>query len=191
MPPGFLLTCIPTPLPSSSAILLLSTLKVPNSGVLASPAPPLWAFFSLFAGESVLDDWLHLRDKIDLAATTSPNSPWQQWAGTHRGCSLSMGHALSKLDSLLSFGYLFAPCRDFSLWLLVKWLRAMWFYTLFGCSTCGCGPGWAYCDSTVYSIRSNSKFFPTWPGSAFNWPKRLVVLAVCGGRLSEALLNFV
>lgn len=63
MPPGFLLACIPTPLPSSSAILLLSTLKVPNSGVLVSPAPPLWAFFSLFAGESVLNDWLHLRDK--------------------------------------------------------------------------------------------------------------------------------
>ena len=185
MPPGCPLTCIPTPPPSCSTILLLSALKVPNSGVLVSPAPPLWALFSLFAGESILD-WFHFRDKKIWQPQLATVPP-----GTHRDCSLSMGHALSKLGSLLPLGYLFAPCRDFSLWLLVKWLRAMWFYTRFGCSTCECGPGWAYCDSTVYSIRSNSKFFPTWPGCAFNWPKRLVVLAVCGGRLSEALLNFV
>lgn len=38
-----------------------------------------------------------------------------------------MGCVPSKLGPLLSFAYVFAKCRDFSLWFLGKWLRVTYF----------------------------------------------------------------
>lgn len=168
MPPAHLLTFVSIPAPSYSTMLLPSTLQVPSSQILAVSAPPLWAifFFSLFAGESLLNLWLHFIDEKIWQPLAKIRS-WPQWAGTRRGCWLLPFNgpcALQAQNSVLSFGDSLALWGDFSLWLLVKWLRATWFYTLDGCSTCGCDSGWAYWDSVVYSIRANSKFFLTWPG---------------------------
>lgn len=195
MPPAHLLTFVSIPAPSCSTIALAihaAGTQLSDSGCISSSSLSNFFFFVIcwWKPSEPLAHFLDEKIWQPLAKICS----WPQWAGTRRGCWLLPFNGLCALQtrgSVLSFDDSLALGVDFSLWLLVKWLRATWFYTVDGCSTCGCDSGWAYWDSVVYSIRANSKFFLTWPGCIFNWPNRLVVLAPCRGRLSEALLSFV